>query len=232
MSGSGRRTGSRDPAQRGPPPLPKVGYCFFDQARLAEQPPEHPRPRHSGRTTATARSDSSSRWASPRVRRPLPVDAPDQRLLVSGLEDGVYRLWADADPDGWFRETNEDNNLTWVDLRLTLTETPPRVEVVRRGPAGASAWVTGWADSGSPRRSPQAAALSPTWVAAQIARNPASTASAASAGPDPTPRARAAPISVPCRRPCLRRVVTRKGVRYLARVTEFVSTLNRVSDGV
>jgi len=55
----------------------------------------------------------------------------------------VYRLWADADPNDWFREANEANNLTWVDLQLTLSQSPPKVEVVRRGPAGASAWVAG-----------------------------------------------------------------------------------------
>jgi hypothetical protein len=41
-----------------------------------------------------------------------------------------------------FRESDETNNLTWVDLRLTLSVTPPRVEIVRRGPAGASRWVS------------------------------------------------------------------------------------------
>jgi hypothetical protein len=74
---------------------------------------------------------------------PYPWALPDQRLDVTGLEDGVYRLWATADPGGWFRETNEQNNLTWVDLRLTLSVSPPRVEVVRRGPAGASPWRAG-----------------------------------------------------------------------------------------
>ena len=80
---------------------------------------------------------------SPGFADPYHWTLPDQRLLVSGLTDGVYRLWANADPNDWFRETNEQNNLTWVDLRLTLTRSPPRAEVVREGPAGASAWVSG-----------------------------------------------------------------------------------------
>jgi hypothetical protein len=80
---------------------------------------------------------------SPGWADPYPWALPDQRLLVSGLADGVYRLWATADPGGWFRETVETNNDTWVDLRLTLTRRPPRAEVVRRGPAGAPAWITG-----------------------------------------------------------------------------------------
>ena len=75
---------------------------------------------------------------SPGWSDPYPWALPDQRLDVTGLEDGVYRLWATADPGGWFRETNERNNLTWVDLRLTLSSSPPRLEIVDRGPAGAS----------------------------------------------------------------------------------------------
>ncbi len=65
---------------------------------------------------------------------------PDQRLLVTGLADGIYRLWADADPSDWFRETNETNNRTWIDVRLTLSTRPPHAAVVRVGPAGASGW--------------------------------------------------------------------------------------------
>ena len=69
---------------------------------------------------------------------------PDQRLLVNGLDDGVYRLWATADPGGWFRESNDDNNRTWVDLRLTLsTIAPTASRSCARGPAGASGWVSG-----------------------------------------------------------------------------------------
>ena len=69
---------------------------------------------------ARAREGLSPGWTDPYF-----WTLPDQRLLVNGLDDGVYRLWADADPSGWFRESDERNNLTWVDLRLTLTQTPP-----------------------------------------------------------------------------------------------------------
>ncbi len=71
---------------------------------------------------------------SPGFGDPYHWTLPDQRLLVNGLEDGVYRLWADADPGDWFRESDEGNNLTWVDLRLTAE----RDAASRRGrPAGA-----------------------------------------------------------------------------------------------
>jgi hypothetical protein len=120
----------------------KVGYCFFDQARLVRQPPDAPAAPTFGKDDCDGEERLELEMGlSPGFADPYHWTLPDQRLLVSGLSDGVYRLWADADPSGWFRETREDNNLTWVDLRLTLTQRPPRVEIVRRGPAGASAWV-------------------------------------------------------------------------------------------
>ncbi len=119
----------------------KVGYCFFDQARLVDAPPETPLAPTFGKDDCNGRSALVIEMGlSPGFTDPYYWTLPDQRLLVSGLADGVYRLWADADPNDWFRETDEKNNLTWIDLRLTLSERPPRVTVVRRGPAGASRW--------------------------------------------------------------------------------------------
>jgi hypothetical protein len=122
----------------------KVGYCFFDQSRLVDQPPDAPIAPTFGKNDCDgSESLELEMGLSPGFGDPYHWTLPDQRLLVNGLEDGVYRLWATADPGGWFREENEDNNRTWVDLRLTLSQSPPKVEVVRRGPAGAPAWVAG-----------------------------------------------------------------------------------------
>jgi hypothetical protein len=44
---------------------------------------------------------------------------PDQYIDITGLVAGDYRLWALGDPFQWFQETNEANNDTWVDIRLT-----------------------------------------------------------------------------------------------------------------
>ena len=55
---------------------------------------------------------------SPGWADPYPWALPDQRLLLTGLDDGVYRLWAAADPGSWFKEANETNNATWVDIRV------------------------------------------------------------------------------------------------------------------
>ncbi len=117
----------------------KVGYCFFDQARLIRQPPDAPAVPTFGKDACEGEGTLELEMGlSPGFGDPYPWTLPDQRLLVNGLPDGVYRLWADADPGDAFIESNEANNLTWVDLRLSMDAVPPRVEVVRRGPAGAS----------------------------------------------------------------------------------------------
>lgn len=117
----------------------KVGFCFFDQMQLRRRPPEasalprFPKTGCNGRDALEFTMGLSPGWSDP-----YQWTLPDQRLDVTGLPDGVYRLWATADPDGWFRETDERNNSTWVDVRLTLGASPPRLEIVGRGPAGAS----------------------------------------------------------------------------------------------
>ena len=122
----------------------KVGFCFFDQRPLAHRSsaaPDRPRFPKTGCNFIDALEFTMG--LSPGWADPYGWTLPDQRIRVDGLADGVYRLWATADPGGWFRETNDANNRTWVDLRLTLTTTPPHVDVMRRGPAGAPAWVSG-----------------------------------------------------------------------------------------
>jgi hypothetical protein len=122
----------------------KVGFCFFDQRRLVTQPPTAPSSPRFPKTGCNFEDALEfTMGLSPGWGDPYSWTLPDQRLSVGGLEDGVYRLRATADPGGWFRESDETNNDTWVDLRLTLSQRPPKVQVVRRGPAGASAWVAG-----------------------------------------------------------------------------------------
>lgn len=119
----------------------KVGFCFFDQVPLVTQPstasshPRFPKSACNRREALEFTMGLSPGWADP-----YPWALPDQRLLMTGLDDGVYRLWAAADPGNWFREANETNNTTWVDIRVQLDRTPPTVSVVRHGASGASVW--------------------------------------------------------------------------------------------
>ena len=55
---------------------------------------------------------------------------PDQYIDITGLTPGRYRLWATADPSGWFQEGNNVNNATWADLQIEGNG----VTVLRRAP--------------------------------------------------------------------------------------------------
>jgi hypothetical protein len=114
----------------------KVGYCFFDQESFdlalasAPQLPRFPKGTCDGFERLAVDMGLSTGWNDP-----YHWTLPDQRLNVSGLPDGEYRLVAKADPDGWFRESDEANNETWAELRLTTSTSPPTVDVVQMGPA-------------------------------------------------------------------------------------------------
>ena len=56
---------------------------------------------------------------------------PDQYIDVTGLTSGRYRLWATADADNWFRESDDSNNFTWVDIQLESSS----VSVKKQGPS-------------------------------------------------------------------------------------------------
>jgi hypothetical protein len=114
----------------------KVGFCFFDQLPLEPAPPSAAeRPRFTKATCQGPTRLSIDMGLSPGWRDPYQWTLPDQRLDISGLADGTYRLVASADPDDWFRESDEANNTTWAELRLTTSVSPARVEVMRLGGA-------------------------------------------------------------------------------------------------
>jgi hypothetical protein len=60
------------------------------------------------------------------------VSLPDQYIEVTGLGNGRYRFVVTADAGGWFAESNEGNNSTWVDL--LLHQNGRRVKVLAYGP--------------------------------------------------------------------------------------------------
>jgi hypothetical protein len=105
----------------------KVGFCFFDQRRFrpAAAPRQFLRDTCEGEDRLEVEMGLSPDWSDP-----YQWTLPDQRLDVTGLEDGVYRVVADADPSSWFRESDESNNGAWADIRLTTSADPPRVEVL------------------------------------------------------------------------------------------------------
>lgn len=117
--------------------LEKVGYCFFDQTMFDLDLPgapvagAFPKDGCDGQETRALNMGLSPGWQDPYT-----WTLPDQRLDITGLPDGRYRLVAMADPNNWFRETNERNNTTWVDIELRTSVSPPHVKVLSIGPHG------------------------------------------------------------------------------------------------
>lgn len=61
---------------------------------------------------------------------------PDQYIDVTSLDSGKYRLIAHADPLGWFAESDESNNVTWVDIALTVNRKGnAKIRIIGHGPA-------------------------------------------------------------------------------------------------
>jgi lysyl oxidase len=97
----------------------KAGFCFSDDVRyrpsLAGAPAsaQYHRPQCGTPSSLSLVMGLSVGWGD-RYGSKL----PDQYIDITGLADGAYRLRATADASNWFKESNEKNNRTWVDLTL------------------------------------------------------------------------------------------------------------------
>lgn len=107
----------------------KIGFCFFDSGRALER--VGPAVAQFVHESCGEESDRQVRMGlSPGWQDEYAFVLPGQSIDIDGLADGTYRLWAEADPRGWFVETTTENNRTWVDLRLETIEGGSRVAVV------------------------------------------------------------------------------------------------------
>ena len=90
----------------------KHGFCFWDNHRYgSEQDPYYA---GCGQPTdLEVTMGLSVGWGD--LYR---YDLPDQYIDITGLGRGRYRLIGTADADNWFRESEESNNSTWVDIRI------------------------------------------------------------------------------------------------------------------
>jgi Lysyl oxidase len=114
----------------------KSGFCFFDTGSyrwLAGSP-----------ASAVYTSVGCGVASSLDVRMGISVGwgdtyswtLPDQFVDVSSLDSGKYRLYAEADPNGWFQESSRQNNATWVDLALTTNRKGnSRMKILGYGPS-------------------------------------------------------------------------------------------------
>jgi hypothetical protein len=110
--------------------IAKHGFCFYDNYRYGStRDPFY-----------TLASGACGRGASDlRVRMGVSRgwgdrykwNLPGQYIDITGLSPGQYRLRGMADPSGLFREKDNTNNYTWVDLQITRDG----VRVVSHGPS-------------------------------------------------------------------------------------------------
>jgi hypothetical protein len=108
----------------------KHGFCYFDNTPYRLWLPGAPGSSVYGGcgtlADLTVTTGLSVGWGDT-----YPAGIAFQWIDVTGLKSGRYRLRATADPANWFAETNDANNATWVDIRLTSSG----VKVVAYGPA-------------------------------------------------------------------------------------------------
>ena len=108
----------------------KHGFCYYDNTRyrltLPGSPPGPIYTHCGGSADLTVTTGLSVGWGDT-----YPASIALQWIDITGLKSGRYRLTATADPAGWFLETSEANNATWLNLKLTGAG----VSVLAHGPA-------------------------------------------------------------------------------------------------
>jgi len=110
----------------------KHGFCFYDNYRYGSSSPAY----YTRQTSPPACGTSSSNL---QTFMGLSVgwgdiynwNLPDQYIDITGLTSGRYRLWATADADNWFVESDDSNNFSWIDIQLKSN----RVSIVAYGPS-------------------------------------------------------------------------------------------------
>ena len=121
--------------------LVKQGFCFFDTDPYQTELPGAPAKAHWGGRGCAGSFDTRVRmglsigWADK-----YPWHLLDERIDVTDLPDGTYRIREIADPHNEFEESDETNNETWVDIALkTNADGLRETTVVATGPAPTSA---------------------------------------------------------------------------------------------
>ncbi len=110
----------------------KVGFCFFDSHHDLD----------FGRSEGGYDSSGCGAEEDDSFRMGLSVGwsdvyewtLPGQFVSIEGLPDGMYRLWGEADPEGWFVESTRDNNLSWVDVEIFEVEGRRAAKPIAVGP--------------------------------------------------------------------------------------------------
>ena len=92
----------------------KHGFCFWDYLKYwsTAGPATYTGCGYEP-SLLTVTTGLSVGWADP-----YPGTLPDQYIDITGLPSGTYRLRATADAQNYFLESNDANNVTWVDFKI------------------------------------------------------------------------------------------------------------------
>lgn len=110
----------------------KRGFCLYDSTPYELSLPGAPKKAKYPRDACGKKRDLkfamgvSVGWKDDYYWRIL-----GQEMDITELPKGKYRLLAKADPRNWWRESDELNNVTWVDIEIDDTLI---VKVLRRSP--------------------------------------------------------------------------------------------------
>ena len=97
----------------------KRGFCFWDNIKYRLTMPGAPRNAFYQSTgCGTLDSNTVSMGLSVGWGDEYAATLPDQLIDITNVALGRYRLMVTADGQNLFAETNELNNVTWVDLQL------------------------------------------------------------------------------------------------------------------
>jgi hypothetical protein len=115
----------------------KSGFCFFDTGPYRQSLPGAPASAvYTGAGCGDESSLSVAMGLSVGWGDTYPWTLPDQFVDVTALDSGKYRLHAEADSAGWFTESSRQNNVTWVDLALTVSRKgTSKIRILGYGPS-------------------------------------------------------------------------------------------------
>jgi hypothetical protein len=97
----------------------KRGFCFWDNIKYRLTLLGAPRnPFYPAAGCGTLDSSAVAMGLSVGWGDEYAATLPDQYIDITDVATGRYRLQITADRQNWFAETNESNNVTWVDIQL------------------------------------------------------------------------------------------------------------------
>jgi hypothetical protein len=98
----------------------KTGFCFSDNAIYnSSVPGTPPTAVYSGCANGQPDALECTPGLSIGWGDWYPASIAFQWIDITGLPYGNYRFWAYADPNGFFLESNKDNNFTWTDIKYS-----------------------------------------------------------------------------------------------------------------